>query len=1140
MPVPGAVRWSVLFTILLPGYLPARPQDGSGPRNPSLELDLLESEGKIYELKEKARAAAQLNPQDTAVLGHHARVSDVFGDRSAEAYERWAEALVQSGAPQSKVTETLERGIVVALRDGDRERAGRLSKRLGMASPYARLWTEQASPSAAGLTIPGGTAALAQAVEMAPSIPASRFMSEYARALLRRKNFGEESKRLFDERLKLYFEVIRTLASHGRPGPDATEIILDVANPAAVEQTDRVLAALGWQLRRLPRSNALLEVAPGADNGVRQQFGSTLGIDEADMKLTLEAKKPFVLQLRNDRVPILLEPPFWEKLTARDAAGRGLLEDMLYNPRVAGLYVALSNMNAETQRTLLSVMPMEELLNRARPLSLYGASISIEKGTLTLPGGAEATEAWTKLVEADPTQIRTFLRNLTKKDGGKLLAYYHALAVLPLRNQRFFTRHPSRLARFYRAFPFVDERIIGNGPFFRKEDQFNRLARELPLDDSGNVRFPGSDRVWMTATDSSNNADALQRLLQSASRIRAPVSEDEILLDLLDREYENDLHQKFRRIQNFLAVARIDAHRHQPMDELMALSLAQNYAKYESVFPYFAELNELTGRQTTSFFLAAQRLEGLEGVELNTALGEFHSLIKLVTLLNQATVIPDVRAAELFALVCDNFARIQAPRDVAAVSFDLVERILSEINIAAEDADERLARAFAGPDLDRQFTFLGSPRSVNLGAANMRRMRDVLRLQSIVPLEVLLQTYRAALNWTEGVDPKSLAQVEENLTKIVEISPTERDRLPREFANDVLIGRPSELNSLFQKLKRQLAAKKPSATNVSKLANDFIVELNPFLKTTLCGWIYAYYMSPSDLAASNRYFTRGHRFSDTAIRSYWPKTHLREPAIGSGMVGGFAQIGTALGDIAAVTVDSTASVVVYHIATKQLSAVRSVPWHAIAPRSIHLTALRIRLGREFIVQAAFSEPLRDVLESASTGLLGQARRHELLHAVRTRDASYAMSLLTAFDLFLLADSFIQPSINRGNSAHLFSAYTNELRLVPLQQVDYFGGIHTETAGCTHPHIVSSSPYEDYAEHYSATPLAERMSAILLEVMESADRTTLPVEVVGMVAERAVREFFRQTKSTPREDWLSAAQAMSSIDLSTFVESLEKP
>jgi hypothetical protein len=44
----------------------------------------------------------------------------------------------------------------------------------------------------------------------------------------------------------------------------------------------------------------------------------------------------------------------------------------------------------------------------------------------------------------------------------------------------------------------------------------------------------------------------------------------------------------------------------------------------------------------------------------------------------------------------------------------------------------------------------------------------------------------------------------------------------------------------------------------------------------------------------------------------------------------------------------------------------------------------------------------------------------------------------------------------------------------------------------------------------------------------------------MVAERAVREFFRQTKSTPREDWLSAAQAMSSIDLSTFVESLEKP
>jgi len=515
--------------------------------------------------------------------------------------------------------------------------------------------------------------------------------------------------------------------------------------------------------------------------------------------------------------------------------------------------------------------------------------------------------------------------------------------------------------------------------------------------------------------------------------------------------------------------------------------------------------------------------------------------LKLTTLLHQARAISGSKAAELFAVVCTSFAEIKAPGEIAAVTFDLVERVLRDIDrVSEEDADERLARAFSGPDLEKPFTFLGSTRSVNPAAANTHRMREVLRLQAIVSLEVLLQTYRTALKWTEGIDLQPLGQVESNLAKIIEIAPSRRDKLPDEFVESILIGRHSELASLFQKLKKQLEARKPSRQNVAKLANAFILELNPFLKTTLCGWVYAYYASPSDLAvASNRYFIRSHAFSNPISKDYWPKTSLKESPIGSSMIGGFAQIGTAFGDIAAITIDSSGSISKSHTATAQLSGVRSVPWNAVDPRSIHLAALRIRLGREFVVQAAFSERLRDVLENATVGALGQARRYQLLDAIRTRDVSQAMSLLTASDLFFLADAFIQTPGGKGNSANVFSAYTTELRLVSLDQVDYFGGIHTETAGCTHPHLMNSSPYEDYAEHFFPTFLAERMSGILLEVVESADRATLPVEVVGMLAESAVREFFKQTQSTPREDWLSAAQAMGSIDLSTFIEVLER-
>ncbi|HET9219571.1 MAG TPA: hypothetical protein VFR18_21485, partial [Terriglobia bacterium] len=992
--VRAAASCCLVITLLSPGSLAGRFQDLPATRISIAELDALEREGKIFELRERVRAAAEAEPQDATVLGHLARISDAFGDHSGEAYERWTDALRQSGATPSAVAQALERGVVVALRDGDLERAQRMSALLGPNSRFSRLLRARSAaiPAGSGLRIPGGTSTLAQIAQMDPSAPAPRFMAEYARAILRRSNIGLQEKRLFEDRLKRYFDVMRTLMSYGTPDSDHTEIRLDSGNPAEIDRSAKILALLGWQLRRFPNGSLLIELAPGAENGERQQFVSAAGIDEADMKLTLESGKPFVLRLRHEQVPVLIDLPFWEKLAAKKDVSRGLLEEMIYNPRVTGLYVALASMSDETRRAILSVTPAEELLDRARQLSFYGAGISIENGRLVLPGGMEASDAWTKLVEADPSQIRAFIRNLTRKDGGKLFAYYHALAVLPPPNQRFFTRNASRLARFYNVFPFSDERNVDSGMFMKKDDQFARLAHELPLDAQGNVRFPGSERVWMVAKNGSENLDDIQKLLQRARTLRTPDAEDEILLDLLEREYDNEMHRKFRRIQNFLAVVAIEAHRREPMDETMALVLAQNYAKYEAVYPYFAELPELTGQQTMSFFLAARVLESLKGIELETALGEFDSLLKLVTLLQGAGALSEPKAAELFEMVCLDFARIKVPRQAASVAFDSVEHILREIRGASEEnADDRLATAFAGPDVSRQFTFQGAVRSVNLADANKRRMREVLELQGIVPLESLLRTYRAALQLTRGIDPQSLTQIESNLGSIVEIVPTASERLPNDFADSILIGRPPELASVTRKLKKELEEKKPSPKNVARLADDLIGELHPFLKTTLTGWIYAYYLSPSDLAvASNRYFVRSHAFNEPAVKEFWPKVRLQPSPAGSRLVGGFAQVGASFGIVAATAVDSSNSISQYHTAAFQLGGIRSIPWHIVDARSIHLAALRIRLGREFIVQAAFSELLRNLLADVTVGIVGLARRYDLLNAVNAHDVPYAL------------------------------------------------------------------------------------------------------------------------------------------------------
>ena len=424
----------------------------------------------------------------------------------------------------------------------------------------------------------------------------------------------------------------------------------------------------------------------------------------------------------------------------------------------------------------MNVIPTEDLLNQIKQLSFYGASVTIEEGRLILPGGTEATEAWRALVGVDPSQIDGFIRNLAKKDGGKLFAYYHSLAVLPLTNQRFFTRTPSRLARFYKVFPFSDEKVLRSGLFSRKEDPFARLAREIPLDAEGNVRFPGSDRVWMVATGGRKNLSDVGKLVQRAGSVLTPDAEDKILLDMLEREYVDERYRKFRRIENFLAVVRINAHRRQPMDETMALALAQNFAKYRNAYPYFAELTELTGQQTISFFQAAKRLEAFGGAELNFAMGEFQSLLKLVSLLHESRAISDGKAAELFASVCIGFAGINQSRDLAVVSFDSVERILNAIDgVAATDADERLGRAFVGEGTKTEFKLQGSSFSFDFADANERRMREVLRLQAIVPLDAILQAYHGALKLTQGMDSQSVEQIERSLPMIVEIGP-DRDK----------------------------------------------------------------------------------------------------------------------------------------------------------------------------------------------------------------------------------------------------------------------------------------------------------------------------------------------------------------------------
>src|SRR5262249_5750292 len=257
------------------------------------------------------------------------------------------------------------------------------------------------------------------------------------------------------------------------------------------------------------------------------------------------------------------------------------------------------------------------------------------------------------------------------------------------------------------------------------------------------------------------------------------------------------------------------------------------------------------------------------------------------------------------------------------------------------------------------------------------------------------------------------------------------------------------------KLRKQFSIQQ-SSKEIPKLAAQLIEELNPFVKTTLVGWIYAFYFSPQDLAiAGDRYLVRRHMFYDRYRKQYWLETRSATD-VGNYLTGGFAQMASAVAYMAKAKLEVADSITTTAredaVVTAGLAAIRSVAWNQVAERSIHLAALKLRLGREFVVRSAFDAEMRKELGRVTIGLLGLRRRFDLLQALGESDVSGALSQLSNADFFFLADALSTSSVSKRAQSILTDAIARETIVVQPQQVDYFGGTHPGTDGCSQPHF----------------------------------------------------------------------------------------
>ena len=1137
------------------------------------QVDLLKQSHRIPEMRRAVEKAATIFPANIEVLARLARVRDVFGYRAAEAYESLVEVLEAEQASSDRLEPVLERGLLVALRDGDRARAASLSARLQQLGrgdipaidPIAGTTAKKGL-----LVVPGGVRGLARAAGLQEDTPPETFASDFVSHLIRR-TYGKAGAG-YVQALRHYFNSVAALRSQARSRKLEFQILLETGNESRLRKTREVLALLGWTIRR---SEGRIRVELGTDElaALRQTFSSALGVDEMEMKSQLEAGTSYRLTFSDQRVPIIFEERFWlRRFFDGNRPVGGLLRAFAENIPSARLYAGLAAMNDEARRLVVETYTSRELLE-VHPNSLlaYGSALSVREGGLLLPGGASAAPAWAALLETRTDRPKRFVRRLFSQDNGKPMAFYHALINLPEENQRFLTSSPGRLAKFYAAFPFTGSeeakrRIVNHRIPFRN------LVRELPLDGQGRVRFPGSARVWSVSHGWSGSPDEIPRSAGLAAPAVAQEAEDQILLALPLEEYQFGM-KKHSMVENFLAAVHLERHWDRPMTEEAALLLSRHYPKYRELFPYLASLPRPSTQQLQRFFQAARNVEDVNLSSLNDTLGLFHGLLQTLVLLSENRALEESEISSILDALCQRFGGARTEADFAGATVAILRRLeqvlpapsppaKSDSSSYARSSDRRskilapqpagidaqLMAALGGRSRRVEFESNGRTAAIDAGSTNRKRIEEVLRLQRVPSLTSLLELYDSAQAVRGNRDQAVLDTFRRTLGELHGLEQQLENLLTDAQRGNAVFQQRDRTSRWVRQLNNAIVNRKRSDA-LPELSQEIVGHLDRSFKDALVGWVYAYYFSPRDLVvAEDPLLTRKHQFHVTlgsGGRYYWPaasRQTLRRQT-GNYLRGPLCQIAMLTGEIGLVKAEAGESIgtdpVVEGFAAAQLSGVRSLPWSHLNPLSMHLVALKIRSAREFLARSALQQEMQPDLARIVEGLLGPTRRAQLLEAVATRELEGISAMLSSSDLYYLGNRLWdqKQTAHLGNGP-LREALERASTLVPSHQDRFFAG--SELGDRTYCKRLPPPPYEEYNNSLLTHHLSRRLGHFLLTLAESADRSGLPLEALALVAEPAVRHLALNAQMNNSADWRGALRAMSRLPLEELVHQVVLP
>jgi VWFA-related protein len=470
-------------------------------------------------------------------------------------------------------------------------------------------------------SVPGGLKAFGVMAHLENTPTYDTFFLDYCRRLLLDASpYTEDHIPVFEGQLQAYMAAVEELSAAGQKSPDGTVVVkLSMDTAEARKRTARLLPYLGWALD-LTGESPVVELGSQPSDGLWHRIPAALGIDEIAMRQALEQGRSFEFEIRTDNARFVGGIRWAAVLKGLPAFPGGMAEVFSRDLRFAKAYAGLGAMSVDTAMGLISTIGVRDLVTRyADVLALCSSAFTVSGGRAATPGGAGALPVWAKLAGADPAKPEALFRALLTKDGGRLAVFYATLSQVDEKRQRYFTADAARAQRYYEWYRDANEMrfITDRLPQNWRQDLFGKL----PLDDSGKVRFPGGRAAWSNSSG----------------------SDDDVIL-------RSDL------MEALVPIASIEEKRGTPLDAASVGLLARHYADWRSLFPYFEKLPGLGIAEFQALEKFGEAASAHSPDARNIMLGEWHSLVKLTVLGEQAGSLDQAAAARAFARVCAGLA----------------------------------------------------------------------------------------------------------------------------------------------------------------------------------------------------------------------------------------------------------------------------------------------------------------------------------------------------------------------------------------------------------------------------------------------------------------------------------------------------